>query len=154
VRFVHDSEVARARRWILRGVIGLVGLLLVCVIAALLILANLDAGPVKRLIQSQVRAQGIELDFADGAVTWGGVHLQDVRIASPAADATLAPHLIRIGSIDGRWSPLRKRVDDLVIRDVTLTVVVDPDGTTSFDRWLAGLPPRTPPPVVPLSQTL
>jgi hypothetical protein len=87
-------------------------------------------------------------------VTWGGVHLRDVRIASPAADATLAPHLIRVGSIDGSWSPWSKRVDDLVIRDVTLTVVVDPDGTTSFDRWLAGMPPSPPPPVVTLSQTL
>jgi translocation and assembly module TamB len=146
--------VPRRRRWILRILLGLFGLLAVLVIAALLVLANLDAGPIKRIIQGEARNAGVELDFADGSVTPGRLRLRDVKLLSPTVDRDLAPAFVSIAAIDGTWSPLSRRVDDLVIRDVTVTIVQNEDGTTSLDRFVAGMPPSEPAPPQPLSRLL
>ena len=124
--------------------LGLVGLAVVIVVLALLALANLGARPMKGWVRGAAKAQGIALDYDAGQVTLGGCRFAKIRIASPAPDAAVAPDLIAIGSIEGRWSPLSKRLDELVIRDVVVTVVRDADGTTSLDRWLAQLPASPP----------
>src|SRR5262245_21358927 len=107
----------------------------------------------KGWVRGAASSRGVALDFDVGRVTIGGLRFAGVRIASPPGDAALAPDLIAIGGIEGRWSPLAKRVDELVIRDVALTVVRDADGTTSLDRWIAGLPASPPSgaPAEPLS---
>ena len=134
----------RWRRKLKRGLLGLVGLLALGVVLVLLALAHLDARPMKGWIRGAARSNGIALDFDVGRITLGGLRFAKLRVASPAADAALAPDLIAIGAIEGSWSPLARRVDDLVIKDVALTVVRNADGTTSLDRWLAGLPPPSP----------
>lgn len=128
------------RRRAKRGALVLLGLVVLAVATALLALAYLDARPMKGWIQGAARERGIDLDFARARVTLGGLRLRRVVVASPAADAKLAPALFTVGSIDGRWTPWSKRLDELVIRDVAITIVRDPDGTTSLDRWLAGMP--------------
>ncbi|MBK7536894.1 MAG: hypothetical protein IPI49_16340 [Myxococcales bacterium] len=120
----------------------------------LLALANLDARPMKGWIRDAARAQGVALDFERGRVTLGGLRLRGLRIASPPADARRAPHLVTVGAIEGQWSLWSQRLDSLVIRDVAITVVRSADGTTSLDRWLAGLPQKEEPPPEPLSQLL
>ena len=131
---------ARWRRKLKRFGIGLVGLVVVVTGVALLALANLDVRPMKSWVRGAARSRGIALDYDAGRVTLGGVRFAGVRIASPAADAAIAPNLVAIGAIEGRWSLWSKRVDELVIRDVALTVVRNADGTTSLDRWLAEMP--------------
>ncbi|HZJ62170.1 MAG TPA: hypothetical protein VFD36_01505, partial [Kofleriaceae bacterium] len=131
---------ARWRRKLKRFVGGLVGLVVIVVGLALLALANLDVRPMKTWVRNAARSRGIALDYDGGRVTLGGVRFTGVRIASPAPDVAIAPDLFAIGAIEGRWSPLSRRVDELVIRDAALTVVRDADGTTSLDRWLAGIP--------------
>lgn len=123
----------------------------VLVALVLLALANLDARPMKGWVRGLVRDQGVALDFAAGKLTLGGVRFRDLRVASAPADRARAPDLVRIGAIDGRWSLWSRRLDELVLRDVTLTVVRSADGTTSLERWLAGLPPSEEPPPEPLS---
>jgi hypothetical protein len=140
------------RRKVKRLGLGLLGLVVLVLVVALLALAYLDVRPMKGWIRGAAQGQGIALDFDRARVTIGGVRLRNVRVASPAADAALAPQLITVGSIDGSWSPFSKRLDDLVIRDVTITIVRNPDGTTSLDRFLAGMPPQPEPPPQPLSQ--
>jgi hypothetical protein len=135
---------ARWRRKLKRLLVGLIGLVAVGVALVLVALAELDARPIKGWLRSLAASHGVGLDYARGRVTIGGVRFADIRIASPAVDAAVAPDLISIGAIEGRWSPLSRRLDELVIRDVALTVVRDADGTTSLDRWLAGLPASTP----------
>jgi len=127
-----------------RLLLGLVGLAVGIFVLALLALANLDVRPMKGWVRGAAKGQGIALDYDAGKVTLGGLRFAKLRIASPAADAAVAPDLIAIGSVEGRWSLRSKRVDELVIRDVVVTVVRDPDGTTSLDRWLAQLPPSQP----------
>jgi hypothetical protein len=128
----------------MRWLLGLVGLVVIAVVLVLLALAHLDARPMKGWVRGAAGSRGIALDYEVGGVTLGGLRFENVRIASPAPDAAVAPSLISIGAIEGRWSPLRKRIDDLVIRDVRLVVVRNADGTTSLDRWLAGLPASPP----------
>lgn len=135
---------ARWRRRAKRLVLGLLSLAVVVVALVLLALANLDVRPMKSWVRGAARSRGIELDYDAGKVTIWGVRFAGIRIASPDPDAALAPDLIAIGEIEGRWSLRSKRVDDLVIRDVKLTVVRDADGTTSLDRWLARLPASPP----------
>ncbi|HKA92149.1 MAG TPA: hypothetical protein VKE22_31035 [Haliangiales bacterium] len=145
---------ARRRRWIIRILLGLVGLVVVCVGLALLVANNLEWGPVKRFVQKQARAQGLEIDYDAAGATLGGVKMRGLRLLMPPADAGLAPAMVSIARIDGRWSPFSKRLDELVIRDVDVTLVVDDDGTTSIDRLVAGMPKRPPTPPQPLSALL
>jgi hypothetical protein len=121
----------RKLKWLGLGLLGVVAIL---VGGALLALAHLDARPIKGWVRGAAHKQGISLDFDVGQITLGGVSFRGVRLASPAADTDLAPQLVSIGSIEGHWSPWSKRLDDLVIRDVALTVVRNPDGSTSLDR--------------------
>lgn len=135
---------ARWRRKLKRWLIGLTTAIVVVVALVLLALANLDVRPMKGWVRGAASSRGVALDFDVGGVTIGGLRFAGIRIASPPGDAAIAPDLISIGRIEGRWSPLSRRIDELVIRDVALTVVRDADGTTSLDRWLAGLPASPP----------
>ena len=145
---------ARWRRRILWIALGLLGLVVLCIGLALIAAANLDARPMKGIVVGLAKDQGVALDYDVAGVTFGGVKVRNLRVASPAEDAALAPDLIKIGRIDGRWSLFSKRVDELVVGELALTVVVDPDGTTSLDRFLAGIPPSEPKPETPLSRVL
>ena len=147
---------ARWRRKLLRWALGLIGLVVVVGALALLALAHLDARPMKGWLVGAAARQGVALDFDVARVTLGGVRLAGVRVASPAPDAGEAPSLFAIGAIDGSWSPLAKRVDELVIKDVAVTIVRAADGTTSLDRWIAGIPSSPPSgkPSAPLSAAL
>lgn len=141
----------RWRRILKRLLLGLLGVVVLVVGITLLALANLDARPMKGWVRGAAQAQGIVLDYDVGKVTFGGLRFARLRVASPAVDVALAPDLVSIGSIEGRWSPFSKRLDTLVIRDVALTIVRNPDGSTSLDRFLAGLPASEEPPPEPLS---
>lgn len=152
----HTRDLARWRRRLRRALLGLVGTVLALVALALLALANLDAGPIKRLVQRLARAQGIELDYTDGSVTLGGARFRGLRLASPPADRARAPNLVEIAAIDGDWSLWSGELRSLEVRDVALTVVRSADGTTSLQRWLAGMPPSQEPgtPLSALAQKL
>jgi hypothetical protein len=81
----------------------------------ILILNNLDAGPIKHRVKAAAHANGgIDLDYREGGVSLlSGVVLRDVTIASAPQDAALAPHLVRIGEVRLNWSlgALRRRAD-------------------------------------------
>lgn len=152
----HTRDLARWRRRLRRALLGLVGTALALVALALLALANLEAGPVKRLVQRLARAQGIELDYAEGSITLGGARFRGLRLASPPADRARAPNLVEIAAIDGDWSLWSGELRSLDVREVALTVVRSADGTTSLQRWLAALPPSQEPgtPLSALAQKL
>lgn len=151
---MHDFPMARRRRWLRRILLGLIGLVVLCVGLALLVANNLEWGPVKRFVQRQARAQGLDIDYDSAGATLGGVKMRGLRLRMPPADAALAPAMVSIGRIDGRWSPFSRRIDELVVSDVHITLVVDADGTTSVDRLVAGMPQRPPTPPRPPSQLL
>lgn len=152
----HTRDLARWRRRLRRALLGLVGTVLALVALALLALANLDAGPIKRVVQRLARVQGLELDYTEGSVTLGGARFRNLRLASPPVDRARAPNLVEIAAIDGAWSLWSGELRSLDVQDVALTVVRSADGTTSLQRWLAGLPPSEEPgtPLSALAQKL
>lgn len=132
---MHDCQgLARWRRKLKRRLLGLAGAIVILVALVLLALANLDVRPMKGWVRGAASSRGVALDFDAGGVTIGGLRFAQVQIASLPGDSAIAPNLISIGRIEGRWSLLSRRVDELVIHDVALTVVRDADGRSAARR--------------------
>ncbi len=137
----------------------MLGLAALAVLAVYVVLHSLDAPWLKRRVQTLARAAGVEVDY--GAVRVGlltGAEIDGLVVQSPAEIRAFAPELVRVGRVRAEWSlrslfkhegpPLRR----LSVSDVTVTVVVDEHGRTSFDA-LPSSPPTSPPaPAVPLSR--
>jgi len=147
----RDRRMRRALS-VLAGAVALVALVAA---VALVLLGSLDRPGLKRRVQALVRASaGVDIDYRTARVdVLSGLEIDELVVRSPGEVRTFAPDLIRIGTVHARWSlpslllrrgPVVRR---LTLSDVTLTVVVDQDGRTSFDA----LPSSEPSPTVPLS---
>jgi translocation and assembly module TamB len=143
---------SRGRRWLLRIVAGSHALLFVALAGVLVLVHNLDRTWVKQRLHAFVLAShGVEIDY--GAVRVGllsDVDIRDLVVRSPTRVRGVAPELLRVGHLRARWSTATlfgagPPVRQVEIEHVTLTVVQDEHGRTSFDDI-----PSTPSP--PLSQ--
>jgi translocation and assembly module TamB len=158
----------RRSRWRRRALIG-TGTLLVLFGAVFGAVAFLLAGLARPMVKSRVQAvlrdsAGIELDYAEGEGSlFSGVHLRDVRVATPKALRGVSPDVLRVESIDVRWALSRlasgaPQVDEIAIHGVDVTVVIDEHGRTSFDFQPPGASPAPPPvadqPGKPLTQLI
>ncbi len=117
------------------------------VLAALLVLRNLDAGLVKTRLRAlaQDRA-GLELDYATAEIDLlSGLSLGELVVASPPGFRHLAPALLRVERITLGWSlsTAGPTMQKLTARGLELTVVVDEHGRTSLDS-LGGAPQQPP----------
>ena len=135
------------RRRARNALAALLGLTALAAAAVQLVLGHLDRPFVKARLQALVRgAAGVEVDYATATASIArGVHLTDVRVATPAPLRGLAPELARIGALDVSFG-LRQllgasRVDDVTVRDVELTIVLDEDGRSSLDLGGTTAPP-------------
>ncbi len=167
MRFLRFPWPARASaglrqhgRWRTRASVcaaGFVGSFGLVIVAALILVHSLDRAPVKRWVQSLARTSaGLAIDYRKARIEWlSGAEIEDLVVQSPTEVRSFAPDLVRIGHLDVRWSwrsflfrigPIIRR---LAVSDVTLTVVVDEQGRTSFDA-LSPSSPHGPP--VPLSR--
>ncbi|MEO6954010.1 MAG: hypothetical protein ABI321_19565 [Polyangia bacterium] len=137
----------RRRKWLRRVAwfFGVVIVLLMLVVAGVaFVLHDLQRTIVKSRIQRLVyHMTGIELDFETARASLSGLHLTGLTVQTPRSLRALAPLVARVGSVDVGWSVkklMAASVSDVVLRDVDLTVVLDTDGSTSFDF----LPPSAP----------
>ena len=135
------------------------GLLALVVVTVLVLLRSLDQpwlkGRLQRLVQT---AAGVEIDYQALRVDpTSGLSLEGLLVRSPAEVRTFAPELVRVGRAEARWSLgalLRGRgpaLEDVRVSDVTLTVVVDERGRTSFDALSPSSSTAPASPSVPLS---
>jgi translocation and assembly module TamB len=145
----------RWRRWVLRSLACLVGLVALIAVAMLVLLHSVDRPWLKRRVQALARTSaGVEIDYRAARIAlFSGAEIEGLVVESPAEVRPLAPDLVRVGRVDVRWS-LRSLllgrgpvIGWVSASDVTLTVVVDEHGRTSFDA----LSPSAPSPAVPLS---
>jgi translocation and assembly module TamB len=152
------GQLRRRLTRILAGVllVPLVGLVLVLLVAVAL-LHSLDRPWLKQRIASQVEAAtGLQLDYQAAEVSLlSGLRLQGLVVRTPPPFQHIAPELLRVGSLEARWSPgalmsRTPRVDFIAVREVALVWVADEAGPTS----LSGLPgqqaPEPPPAEAPL----
>jgi translocation and assembly module TamB len=157
---VEPRRGARSKRWARRLLAGLLALLVGAMLASLGVARELDQPWLKRRIQALARTSGgVDIDFATVRLRWlSGLTIEDLVVRSPAAVSAFAPELVRVGRIDARWSLGSlfgggPRVKELDVSDVTLSVVVDEHGFTSFDALSPSPPgPAAGGPPVPLSR--
>jgi translocation and assembly module TamB len=146
------------RRWLLRSIGCLVGVVALGAIALAVLLRSLDQPWLKHRLQELARrSTGVALDYRVVRVdALSGAEIEGLVVRSPDEVRRFAPELVRVGRVEVRWSlgslllgrgPFIARA---TVSDVTLTVVVDEHGRTSFDALMAGWT-AAPTPTVPLS---
>ncbi|MGH7437327.1 MAG: hypothetical protein ACRENE_16745, partial [Polyangiaceae bacterium] len=118
----------------------------------------LDRPWLKRRIQAAVaKAAGVDLDYAGITIGTRCVAIDGLEVDSPPAVRGVAPVLLRVGRIEACWSPRGRAapgpaLERVTVSHLTLTVVVDETGKTSFD-WLSPPGPKSAPEAsVPLSR--
>lgn len=127
-------------------------------IAAVLALQHLEAPWIKRRIQALVFAEsGADVDYrALRVAVFSGAELDDLVVRSPASFRGIAPELARVRRVTASWSLASlagsaARVQRVAISGVTVTLVADEHGRTSFDLLSPPGPPPPPSKPVPLS---
>ena len=148
----------RWRLWVVRSAAGLGGLLALVAVLAVVLLHSLNRAWLKlRLVRLVRTAASLDIDYDAARVDlFSGAHIDGLVVRSPAEFRAVAPDLVRVGRLDARWSlgslvfGRGPAVSSIAVSGVTLTVVVDEHGRTSFDA-LAPSPPPPPTPSPPLS---
>ncbi len=143
------SAVRPRRRWarIIAGVLAtLVVLPALALVSVVVGLRNLDHPWLKEPLLAKVEsATGIQLDFQVAHVALlSGLRLEGLVVQTPAPFHDAAPELLRIGSVEAKWSlgslwngP--PQIERVVVRDVALALVADSTGATSLSS-LTGPP--------------
>jgi translocation and assembly module TamB len=146
------------RRWVVRGLVGAGGLLAAVVVAALVLLRSLDRPWIKSRVQGIARTSGgVDVDYRGARIAWlSGLDIEGLVVQSPSELRRFAPELVHVDHIAVHWTlgglllghgPAIQRA---AIAGITLTVVMDEKGRTSFDA-LSSSPKAPPEPAVPLS---
>jgi len=149
----------RRRRWLRRSLAGLAALVALLTVALVVFLHSLDRPWLKRRIQRLARTSGgVEIDYRAARIDLlSGAGIDGLVVQSPAEVRRFAPELVRVERVEVGWSlgallmgrrPVLGRV---AVSDVTLTVVVDEHGRTSFDALSSPGPSPAPGPTEPLS---
>jgi hypothetical protein len=145
---------------VLRSLAGVAGLVVLVGVAGIVLLHSLDRPWLKRRLQGFVRTSaGVDVDYRAARVElFSGAEIEGLVVQSPVEVRPFAPDLVRVGRVDARWSLksllLRRGpvIGRVAVSDVTLTVVVDEHGRTSFDAISPTGSTSAPGPAVPLSR--
>ncbi|MCK8503956.1 hypothetical protein [Myxococcus fulvus] len=146
------------RRWarLLAGVLlSLVAPVALVLIVALVLVHNLDRPWLKSHVVSQVEsATGIQVDYQTTQVSLlSGLRLEGLVVRTPAAFQRVAPELLRVGTLEVKWSPGSLTsggtlIEHVAAREVTVALVADDAGPTSLSE-LTGPPAPAPVPEEP-----
>ncbi|HEY0096742.1 MAG TPA: hypothetical protein VGB96_20590, partial [Archangium sp.] len=143
---------------IIAGVLLVLGASLALVlVTAVAALHNLDRPWLKQRIVSRVEAAtGLRLDYQTAHVAvLSGLRLDGLVVRTPPPFQSVAPELLRIGTLEAQWSPgalLSKtpRVERVEVRDVAVVLVADDAGPTSLTGVMGPDAPEPPPVEAPL----
>ena len=150
----------RLWRWVLRPLASLAAVVALVLVGAQVLLHSLEAPWLKARLQRLARTSaGVEIDYRTARVDLlSGAAIEGLVVESPEEVRRFAAELVRVGRLDATWSLgalLRHDgpvLTQLAVSGVTLGVVVDENGRSSFDALAKpGPAPRAGPPV-PLSQ--
>ena len=129
------------RRWILRTLALMAGLIGFAAIALCVLVRSLNQPWLKnRLLGLARTSAGLEIDYRSARVDLlSGVQIEGLVVRSPLEVRPFASELSRVGRVDVRWSvasllrgggPVIRRIS---VSNAVLTAVVDEHGRTSFD---------------------
>ncbi len=150
---VQSARRTRWRRWLLRAAGLCFGLVLLALASVLVLLHSLDRAWLKqRLVALALTSSGLEISYEAAEIRgWAELDVHDLVVRSPASLRGVAPELLRIAHLHLSWWRVppfwwRPAVREIGIDGLTLNVVLDEHGKTSFDAIpSAGAPkPATP----------
>ena len=133
---MESTEAARPRRRLRRVIAiaaGSVAMAVALVLfAAVLLLHDLARPWLKpRLLARIDSASGMQLDYRAARIdVLSGLHLEGLVVRTPGKLQKVAPELLRVGSVDARWS-LRAllghgiKIEQVSVRDLAVTLVAD-----------------------------
>ncbi|MGD0674864.1 MAG: hypothetical protein ABSC94_05560 [Polyangiaceae bacterium] len=144
----------------LGSIAGLASLIALGALALLVLLHGLNEPWLKRRIQRIARSSaGVEIDYRFARIdVFSGAEIEGLVVHSPGSVARYAPDLVRVGRVRARWSwasillGRAPAVGRLEVSDVSLTVVIDEHGRTSFDAISPSSPPKAAGAPVPVSR--
>ncbi|WP_338867803.1 hypothetical protein [Myxococcus stipitatus] len=147
------------RRWArpLAGVLlVLVGLPVLVLAAVVVALHHLDHPWMKQQLLPRVEAAaGLQVDYQTAHVALlSGLRLEGLVVRTPPPLHGIAPEMVRIGTVEARWSPSAllggpTRIEQVTVRDVTLVLVADDAGSTSLSVVTGTNPTPEPAPTEP-----
>jgi translocation and assembly module TamB len=150
---------AGAWPWVRRALAALAALLAVAVIGLLVLVHCLDQPWLKHRVQALARASaGVEIDYRSVRIALlSGASIEGLVVLSPEEVRGLARDLAVVDRVEARWSLASllghgPPLTSLAVSDVTVTVVVDERGRTSFDALPPSGASADKSPVVPLSR--
>ncbi|NBD11790.1 translocation/assembly module TamB domain-containing protein [Corallococcus silvisoli] len=142
----------RLKRIIAGVLLTLVATLVMGVGAAVLALHHLGAPWLKERIVARVEAStGLRLDYRTARVeVFSGLWLEGLVVWTPPPFQDAAPELLRVGTLEARWSlsdllSETPRVEQVSARDVAVTVVAQDAGPTSLTVATGARSPEPPP---------
>ena len=148
------QRLARIIAGVLLVLVATLSLVLVTAVAALHLL---DRPWLKQRIVSRVEAAtGLQLDYQTAQLAvFSGLRLEGLVVRTPSPFQGVAPELLRIGTLEARWSPGSllsgtTRVERVAVRDVALALVADDAGPTSLTGLMGPGAPEPPPIEAPL----
>ncbi len=153
---VQSARRTRWQRWLLRAVLLCFGLVLLVLVATLVLLNSLDRAWLKqRLLALALTSSGLEISYRSAEVqSWTELDVRDLVVRSPVSLRGLAPELVHIAHVHVSWWRLppswwRPALRQIDIDGLTLNVVIDEHGKTSFDAIPSSAAPT---PATPRSQ--
>jgi hypothetical protein len=137
--------------------LSLVTALVLVLVTAVAALHNLEHPWLKQRIVSEAEAAtGLVLDYQSARVAvLSGLRLEGLVVRTPPPFQSVAPELLRVGTLEVQWSPGdllsgATRVERVAVRDVALALVVDEAGPTSLSGLMGQQAPEPPPAEAPL----
>ncbi|HYH96408.1 hypothetical protein [Hyalangium sp.] len=158
---MESHGAGRPRRRLARIIAGVL-LVLAATLALMLVTAvtalhNLDSPWLKHRIVSRVEAAtGLQLDYQTTQVAvLSGLRLEGLVVRTPSPFQSVAPELLRVGTLEAQWSPGSllsgtTRVERVAVRDVAFAWVADDAGPTSLTGLRGPEAPEPPPVAAPL----
>ncbi|WNG45375.1 hypothetical protein F0U60_15640 [Archangium minus] len=158
---MESPGAGRLRRRLARIIAGVlllpVATLALVLVTAVAALHLLDRPWLKQRIVSRVEAAtGLQLDYQTvQVVLLSGLRLEGLVVRTPSPFQSVAPELLRVGTLEAQWSPGSllsgtTLVERVAVRDVALTLVADDAGPTSLTGLMGPEAPEPPPIEAPL----
>ncbi|WNG34906.1 hypothetical protein F0U61_15545 [Archangium violaceum] len=158
---MESPGAGRPRRRLVRIIAGVlllpVATLALVLVTAVAALHLLDRPWLKQRLVSRVEAAtGLQVDYQTAQVALlSGLRLEGLVVRTPSPFQSVAPELLRVGTLEAQWSPGSllsgtTLVERVAVRDVALTLVADDAGPTSLTGLMGPEAPEPPPVEAPL----
>ncbi len=140
----------RVRRWLVRGLLGLVAVLAIAFACVLLLTSHLAHPWVKPRVVALVRdSVGFDIDYAAASLRGRRLEIEGLQVRGAEPLRALAPSLLRAERVSAELAVGAPQLRWLHVERAVLTVLIDEHGHTSFDT-APGDGPATP--ATPLSR--